>query len=421
MWNTADISLLRSGPSQAVYRWIFQLSFLIIYWISKCCHFFKLRYNPQTHRVEETQYHKIISKLIVTAKCCLFLRHIFDYIVFFFVIWIHVFIVQNSDGQDFIISLAMEAIAFNVLRRILMFLHCQDDRGILKRLLNEIIYITRTIQKKFGLIYHCEISLLGVYLCKVYMTYVLLESLWYKPYFLWPNFLYWVLLEYCEFGYFIYQLILINWYRNFGFFLQSFIEHHEHEHIISRYYHQRLLWLFKLHLRICKLHKSVNKEIAWLPSAIYLGIFTCIFNMELLLECIVYADNDIEDKVYIIADGCLGPMLVPLLNVLILGLCTDRLRNEELTLQQQIVIVNIIYFRKANHHDYTLKGLHNEYCTSLIVHQKVDPLQNIIIFQINCDREFSFDYLLTVLITALSFIQYTVGSNRSLKECVSHK
>lgn len=58
---------------------------------------------------------------------------------------------------------------------------------------------------------------------------------------------------------------------------------------------------------------------------------------------------------------------------------------------------------------------------SLIVHQKLEPLHNVIIFNITCDRAFAFDYFLTVLITALSFIQYTISSDRDVSECVTHK
>lgn len=59
--------------------------------------------------------------------------------------------------------------------------------------------------------------------------------------------------------------------------------------------------------------------------------------------------------------------------------------------------------------------------TSLIVHQKLEPLHNVIMFDITCDREFAFDYFLTVLITALSFMQYTMSSDRDISECVTHK
>ncbi|XP_034474217.1 uncharacterized protein CG1339 [Drosophila innubila] len=420
MWNTEDIRLLRSGPSNEVYKRIFLYSSWLLYWIARCCNFLKLRYNSHSRRLEHTQYNIIITKLILTVKCLFLLRHIVDYMVIGFVIWIHLFRVEKADGQNFLISLAMQGISINVLRRIVIFLHSQEDCRLIKQLVNEIIYISRTIESKFGMIYHCEFSLLGLYLCKMYLVYLIMETMWYKPYFLWINLFYWILMEYCEFAYFLYQLILLNWYRNLSFFLQSLTEYHETLEFISRHYHRRLLLLFKVHLRIIKLHKYIKEKVAWLPSAIYLGIFTSIFNMELLLECMIYAQDDIENKMYIIADGCLGPALVPLLNVLILGICTDRLRSVELTLQQQIVIINIQYIRKAYQHDNTLKVLHNEH-TSLIVHQKLEPLLNEIVFGMICDREFAFDYFLTVMITALSFIQYTVSTNRNVAECVSHK
>ncbi|KAM8715324.1 hypothetical protein ACLKA7_002389 [Drosophila subpalustris] len=419
MWNREDIRLLRSGPGNAIYRRVFLYSSYLLYWIAKCCHFVKLRYNLETHRLEHSNYNIIITKLVLAVKFFFVLRQCVEYLVMGFVIWIHLFIVEKADGQNFLISLAMQGISINALRRILIFLHSREDCRLIKQLVNEIINISRIIQSKFGMIYHCELSLLGLYLCKLYFVYIIIETMWNKPFFLWITLFYWILLEYCTFAYFIYHLILLNWYSNLAFFLQSLTEYHEGLQFISRHYHRRLLLLFKVHLRINRLHKDIKEKVAWLPSAIYLGIFTSIFNMELLLECVIYAHDDIENKMYIIADGCLGPALVPLFNVLILGICTDRLRSVELTLQQQIVIINILYVRKAYQHDHTLKVLHNEH-TSLIVHQKLEPL-NVIVFDIICDREFAFDYFLTVMITALSFIQYTVSTNRNLAECVTHK
>lgn len=58
---------------------------------------------------------------------------------------------------------------------------------------------------------------------------------------------------------------------------------------------------------------------------------------------------------------------------------------------------------------------------SLIVHQKLEPLHNVIILNITCNREFAFDYFLTVLITALSFMQYTMSTGSDISECVTHK
>ncbi|XP_064554130.1 gustatory receptor-like 43a [Drosophila montana] len=420
MWNSQDIRLLRGGLAQAVYRRFFQCSAWLLYGIARGCHFFKLRYNKQHKRMEEMQYHRIISKLVVTVKCLVFLRDAVDYMVLGFVVWIHLFKVEDSGGQNFLIGIVMQGLTMYVLRRVTIFLHSQEDRKLIMHVVNEIFFITRTIESKFGMIYHCELCLLCVYFFKQYLLYVMLDSMWHKPYFLWINFFYWVLMEYCSLGYFIYQLILLNWYRNFSFFLQRFIEYHGSQSFISGRYHRRLLCLFKIHLRINNLHQHIKKKVAWLPSAIYLAIFTSIFNMTLMIECIVYAADEIENKVYIMSDGCLGPAVIPMLNVFIIGLCTDRLRSEELTLQQQIVLINILYVRKAFPHDHTLKVLNNEH-TSLIVHQKLEPLLNVIILDTTCDREFAFDYFLTVIVTALSFVQYTVSTGRILDECVTHK
>jgi len=89
-------------------------------------------------------------------------------------------------------------------------------------------------------------------------------------------------------------------------------------------------------------------------------IFACIFNMELLIECSLFAEDELENKIYIIADGCLGPVLIPILYVLILGMCTDRIRDAELQLQQLIVITQSLYMRKIKLSLLTVMVLDNE-------------------------------------------------------------
>lgn len=360
MWSTQDIRLLRQAPAQAVYRRGFRYCGWLLYAIARICHFLKLRYNTSAKELQTMHYHPIVYKLSVTIKWLFLLRQSWDYFVLICVIWIKIMKVEDAAGQNFLISLLIEMIIVYVLRRILIFLHSKEDRRVIRQIVNEVIYITRSIEAKLGMIYRCETALLGLYLCKLFLVYLILDSMWYKPYFVWINFFYWLLLEYCNIAYFLYQLLLLNWYRNFGYFLQQFIEYHQSRHGILRSYHRCLLWLFGMHSRVKRLHHSVQQELAWLPTALYLGIFISVFNLELLLECVIYAQDEIDNKIYIISDGCLGPALVPLLNVLILAMCNDRLHSEELLLQQQIVIINVLYVRKVYPGDRAMSALYNE-------------------------------------------------------------
>lgn len=139
------------------------------------------------------EYNHIISKLFLTIKCLILMRQCGNYVVFVFYIWVELFRVDQADGQDFLLNTVIQLISIHVLRHTVIFLHSQENRRLIKNLVNEIIYITRTIESKFGMIYHCELSLLSLYIFKLYLVYILLDSLWYKPYFLWINFLYWLL------------------------------------------------------------------------------------------------------------------------------------------------------------------------------------------------------------------------------------
>ncbi|TDG38186.1 hypothetical protein AWZ03_015392, partial [Drosophila navojoa] len=65
MWNTADIHLKLGGVGQLIYRRLFRYTAWLFYGIARGCHFFKLRYNPQQKRMEETQYNHMISKIVV--------------------------------------------------------------------------------------------------------------------------------------------------------------------------------------------------------------------------------------------------------------------------------------------------------------------------------------------------------------------
>lgn len=360
MWSTQDIRLLRQTPAQAVYRYGFRCFAWLLYGIARICHFLKLRYNTSKRELEPMHYHPIVYKISVTIKWLFLVGQAWHYVALFCAIWINLFSVEDAAGQNFLIGLLNKCIVIYVLRRILIFLHSKEDRRVIRQLVNEIIHITSCIEAKLGMIYHCDLSLLGLYLCKVSLVYLLLDALWYKPYFIWLNFFYWLLLEYCSIAYFLYQLLLLNWYRNFSYFLQQFIDYHQSQRCILRSYHLCLLWLFGMQARVKRLHQSVQQKIAWLPAAQYLGIFISIFYMEMLLECVVYAQDEIDNKIYIISDGCLGPAFVPILNVLLLAMCNDRLHSEELLLQQQIVIINMLYVRKVYPADQGITSLYNE-------------------------------------------------------------
>ncbi|XP_017033646.1 gustatory receptor-like 43a [Drosophila kikkawai] len=410
----------REGYSEVAHRLFFKASAWAIYGIASGCHFFKLKYTKETNQVEETEYNPALSKIVVAIKLLLLASQYTYYFVMASAIYIHIRLVNFSHAQHFVMSLFMQGIGINVLRRLTIFLHQKQDRQYVRHAVNEILYITSVIERRFGMIYRCDTVLLGVYLCKLWLLYLLLDSLLDKDYFLILSLLYWVLLDYCFLGYFIYQLLLLNWYRSITLFLQRFIEDQGARQDIAARHHRHLSLLFKLQLRINNLHKFIIRSLSWMPNSIYLMIFTCIFNMELLIECSLFAEDELDDKIYIIMDGCLGPVMIPILYVLILGMCTDRLRDAELILQQQIVIIHGLYMRNTHSRLPTVMVLDNEH-TSLILHQKLKPLQNVMILDNICDREFAFDYILTVILTALSLVQYTISCGESLNECVRHK
>ncbi|EDX15433.1 uncharacterized protein Dsimw501_GD15305 [Drosophila simulans] len=420
MWPATDFRRHQRKPSQVLHRWFFKGTAWSIYAIACGLHFFKLQYNERTNQVEESQYHRIWSKIVVVLKVILLASPYLQYFVLGLGIYIHMTLVQDSKAQNFLMSLIVLGIVIGVLRRLLIFLHLKRDRRFLKHTVNEILQITSALEQKFGMEYKCDSTLLVVYLAKLWILTVMLDSLWYKPYFLSSIFLYWVLLEYCFAGYFVYQLILLSWYHTIILFLQRFIEDHANRLDIELRYHRCLIPLFELHLRINNLHKHVRDNVSWLSTSVYLMIFTCIFNAELLIECSLFAGDELENKIYIIADGCLGPVCIPILYVLILGMCTDRFRDAEVQLQQLFVIVQGLYMRKVRPRLLIAMVLDNEH-TSLIIHQKLKPLQNMIILDITCDREFVMDYIVTVILTALSLVQYTISTGGNISECVTHK
>ncbi|XP_039502721.1 uncharacterized protein CG1339 [Drosophila santomea] len=407
-------------PNQVLHRWFFKGCVWTLYAIACGLHFFKLHYNGRTNQVEETQYHRIWSKIMVALKVILLASPYLHYFVLGLFIYIHSTLVENSNAQSLLISVMVLGIVVGVLRRLLIFLHLKRDRRFVKHIVNEILQITSALEQKFGMQFKCDFTLLVVYLVKLWIFIVMLESLWNKPYFLSSIFLYWLLLEYCFAGYFVYQLVLLSWYHTIILFLQHFIADHDNRPDIEDRYNRRLIPLFELHLRINNLHKYVRDNVSWLSTSVYLMIFTCIYNAETLIECSLFAEDELENKMYIIADGCLGPVCTPILYVLILGMCTDRFREAEVQLQQLFVIVQGLFMRRGKSLLLITMVLDNEH-TSLIIHQKLKPLQNIIILDITCDREFVLDYIVTVILTALSLVQYTISTGGYISECVTHK
>ncbi|XP_017152205.1 uncharacterized protein CG1339 [Drosophila miranda] len=421
MWHKVEYQRQRKRPTHVGYRIFLQSTAWLLYGIAYGCNFFRAKWNPCAGRLEERQYNRIVYKLIIILKIVLIASQYLVYFVMLLAVYIHYSLVEKSSAQNFVMGIFSQGIEYNVFRRLVIFLHLKRDRIFVRQTVNEILQISEEIEQKFGLIYHCDASLLGVYFLKLFLLYVHISSYLYKTYFLLINLLYWMLLEYCFMGWFLYQQLLLNWYRNITTFLQRFIDDHKDRQRILGRYHRRLFLLFELHLRINNLHRSINDSLSWLSTSIYLMIFVCSFKLELLIECIMFGEDELENKLYIIADGCLGPVFIPLLYVLLIGLCTDRLRDAELVMQQQIVIIHGLYIRKAPSRTQATKLLYNEH-TSLIIHQKLEPLQNLIILGTTCDRGFAFDYLLTAILTALSFIQYTLScGDYPINECATHK
>ncbi|SPP86149.1 uncharacterized protein CG1339 [Drosophila guanche] len=421
MWNKVEYQRQRKSATHVGYRIFLKYTAWFLYGIACACKFCKAKWNPVERRIEERHYNRIVYKLIIILKIVLIASQYLMYFVMFLAVYIHYSLVEKSSAQNFLMGTFAQGINYNVFRRLVIFLHLKQDRIFVRQTVNEILQISEDIEQKFGIIYHCDANLLGVYFLKLFLLYVYMVSYWYKSYFLLINLLYWLLLEYCFMGWFLYQQLLLNWYRNITIFLQRFIDDHkDRERILGRF-HRRLFWLFELHLRINNLHRSINDNLSWLSTSIYLMIFVCSNRMELLIECIVFGEDELENKLYIIADGVLGPVLIPLLYVLLIGLCTDRLRDAELVLQQQIVIIHGLYIRKDPSRTLAIKVLYNEH-TSLIIHQKLEPLQNLIILGTTCDREFAFDYLLTSILTAVSFVQYSLScGDYPINECATHK
>ncbi|KAH8412444.1 hypothetical protein KR009_002285 [Drosophila setifemur] len=420
MSNKEGFQRFHKNWTQVANRLFFKVSAWIIYVIAIVCHFLKLKYDSQKNKVEERKYNRLWSKIIVSIKILLIGSQYLVFFVLTMAIYIHFRLVDSNKAQNFVMGLFVQGIDVCALWRLVVFLHFKKDRRFVMNAVNEMLQITSIIEQKFGIIYNCHLVLVAVYACKLWLLYTMLESFLDKSYFLLFNFLYWVLLEFCFVGYFIYQILLLNWLESIVTYLHGFIEDHRDRLDVESHYQRKLFLLFKLHLRINSLHTCINDNLTWFSTYIFLMIFTSIFNMELFIECSLYGEDELENKIYIITDGCLGPMLIPILSVLILGMCTDRFRNAELNLQQQIVIIHSLYLKKPNSRVLIKKILDNEH-TSLIIYQKLEPLQNGLLLGTTCDRQFAFDYILTIILTALSLVQYTIAGDEPINECVTHK
>ncbi|XP_017851843.1 uncharacterized protein CG1339 [Drosophila busckii] len=401
MWSTRDSRFIRSRRVQAVYRRFFQYSAMLIYFFARVLDFVRLKYDCENHRMQKFKHHILIVVAIVIYKLYFVINQCHELLMFYQLLRRFVYIVDESQGQYlfiFVLSYAYMLI-FEVQIHTLCYYppYCEE----LKYLINEILSITRIIEERFGLIYYCDAYLLGLNIMKLYLSYMYQLDLLNRKGYSYIIQSYWMLFEYVTFAYFIYQLLLLNWQRSLVFFLQRCIEHPKRLRAMSSKYRNSIQWILHLNTRISKLHDRMSQTFSWINRAVYSNILTSINNMELMLECIIYSVDEIDDKIHIVLNNLAAPAVLPILNIFIIGILMDKMRTVQEQLQLQIVIINAIYYRL----NIRFKNKVQEHCyefTSLLLEKKLKPFRNISILDNNCDRVFVLNYFMTIMTTTFA-------------------
>ncbi|KAH8269730.1 hypothetical protein KR018_008248 [Drosophila ironensis] len=220
-----------------------------------------------------------------------------------------------------------------------------------------------------------------------------------------------ILLQILYNAYAVYQLILLSWVET----LNRFLESYKKDGIRSEKQCHRFIRIFHLYSRIADTHKHISK--LWLPvsSIILSSVVDMATVWSQLLYCIIHDHSrDRKAKWHLILNKQLGVCFMPLLRILFVALCNDRLANVENVLRLNLLVVDLNQL-PCKHFGDTLKS--NEVkilqiCFDLQLH--VQPLKNKALsdYQV-CGGEFFLQFCVCVLLNALGILQFMLEMKKN--------
>ncbi|KAH8248825.1 hypothetical protein KR032_003496 [Drosophila birchii] len=300
--------------------------------------------------------------------------------------------------KDLVESLVFQIAFWNIGRLYYWLSNLSWNRSFVD-LVNEVINIMSLIEDTLGPLQMDGAVLLIIFLVQLNLTvHQVVDYLNDKILFL---ALHVMLLALFYNTYIVYQLILLSWMETFDRFLKVYIK----EGIPTLEQRQQLQHLFRLYSRVSNSHQNI--VVLWLPVAtmLYSQIVLLVAHWSSIIYCILYIDRmDAVEKWHIFLRVHVGGSLAPLLGILLIGLCNDRLAQMQRFLSLQLLIIDLRYSEDPKLQ--TAEDLKGEQ-TCFDLQLRSQPIRNQImsLHQV-CSCPFVLEFFFCALLNALNTVQY---------------
>ncbi|XP_017025365.1 gustatory receptor-like 36a [Drosophila kikkawai] len=163
---------------------------------------------------------------------------------------------------------------------------------------------------------------------------------------------------------------------------------------------QKIRQILHLYSRISNAHQDII--VLWLPVAnvLFSNVVMMMGHWASIINVVLYNhDLDTAGKWNWVLKRHLGGALGPLLKILLIGLCNDRLAQLDRRLSLQLLLIDLRLLGDGDRS--------HTFAKELTILLRAQPLRNPIMCKHQiCDSPFVLEFVFCVLVNALSYVQY---------------
>ncbi|XP_017004943.1 gustatory receptor-like 36a [Drosophila takahashii] len=303
-----------------------------------------------------------------------------------------------------VLAIALQLSLWNTSRLYLWLSSLSWNRSFVAAV-NDVIHVVILVDDIFGPLFLEYLPLLILYILQLHLTLLQIFSYTYVI-----SVLNILLLELFYNVYVAYQLLLLSCIAAFNCFLKSYLQ----EQTPSRRQRLKLIRLFRLYAKISNGHQDI--KVLWLPvaSMLFSNIVELVVHWSSIIGCILFSHQlNLVEKWGFIFWKHLGPGLAPLLRILFVGLCNDRLQQMLNFLNLQLLIVNL---NQPNELEETFCYEIKKLQTCFDVQLRAQPIRNQIMSDHQvCGCAFVLDFFFCTILNSVSCVQYEISSGSGFR------
>ncbi|EDX05298.1 GD24104 [Drosophila simulans] len=313
-------------------------------------------------------------------------------------------ILPNKSGRLFdnlIDAIAVQLSLWNTARLYSWLNSLSWNRSFVDRV-NDVIRVNAHLNSILGPLSLDGISLLILYV--VHLQFTLLQTINHS--YLVPMLNTLLLGLICN-VYVAYQMLLLSWIAAINHFLKDC----QQEQQPNRKQRKKLLRLLRIYAKISNVHQDI--KVLWLPvaSMLFSNIVELVRNWSYIIEWIFFhRHKTVMQKWSFVFWRYLGSGFAPLLMMLLIGLCNDRLVQMQDFLNLQLLIIDLRHTKLKQLDGNFVSQLFNlQTCFDLQL--RAQPIRNqIMSVNQECGCPFALDFFFCTVLNSISCVQYKVAN-----------